>query len=83
MAVRLAPSAAGGASLSRPNVPVLDAAVMGLAGALFGTFVGRAARGGSTRSGADWVRALTEDTVAAALAIALVRSAGRRSVGLQ
>ncbi len=79
LAVRLALGAAGGVSLSRPNVPVLDAAATGLAGALLGTFLGRAARGGTTRSRADWTRALTEDTLAAALAIALVHSAQRRS----
>ncbi len=79
LAVRLALGAAGGVSLSGPNVPVLDAAATGLAGALLGTFLGRTARGGTTRSRADWTRALTEDTLAAALAIALVHSAQRRS----
>jgi len=39
LAVRLALGAAGGVSLSRPNVPVLDAAATGLAGALLGTFL--------------------------------------------
>jgi uncharacterized membrane protein len=36
--------------------------------------VGRAARGGTTRSAGDWARALTEDVLAASLAAALVRS---------
>jgi uncharacterized membrane protein len=76
--VRLALGAAGGAALAGRGAPPRDAALAGMAGALAGTLLGRAARGGTTRSGADWARALTEDAVAAGLAAALVRSAERR-----
>jgi uncharacterized membrane protein len=54
-------------------------ALAGIAGATLGTMLGRAARGGTTRSAADWARALTEDAVAAGLAVALVRSAECRN----
>jgi hypothetical protein len=39
----------------------------GLAGAALGTLLGCAARGGTTRSGSDWGRALGEDVLAAGL----------------
>lgn len=69
--VRLAVGALGGASLAGPDASLADGAVAGMAGAMVGTYLGRAARGGTTRSRADWTRALTEDLTAAALAAAL------------
>ena len=72
--VRLALGAAGGAALAGPGARPRDAALAGMAGAVFGTWIGRLARGANTRSGADWARALTEDALAAGLATALVRA---------
>ncbi len=76
---RLAIGAAGGAALGGRDASLLGSALSGMAGAVVGTLLGRAARGGATRSGADWTRALTEDAVAAGLAVALVGLADRRS----
>jgi uncharacterized membrane protein len=76
--IRLAVGAIGGAALFGRNASLLSGAMSGIAGAVLGTLLGRAARGPATRSGADWARALTEDVVAAGLATALVRSANRR-----
>ncbi len=72
--VRLVLGAAGGAALAGHNVSRMEGAVTGVAGAVAGTLLGRAARGATTRSGRDWARALTEDALAAGLAVALVRS---------
>ncbi|TDH60603.1 hypothetical protein E2C06_21350 [Dankookia rubra] len=77
--VRIATGAVGGAALTGRNAPLAAGALAGIAGATLGTLVGRTARGGTTRSDADWARALTEDAVAAGLAAALVGSAARRS----
>jgi uncharacterized membrane protein len=76
---RFAIGAVGGAALAGWNAPLADGALAGIAGATLGTLLGRAARGGTTRSAADWARALTEDAVAAGLAAALVGSAERHS----
>lgn len=76
--VRLAIGAAGGVALAGQDTSPLGAALSGMAGAVAGTLLGRAARGATTRSRADWTRALTEDVMAASLATALVRSAERR-----
>lgn len=76
--VRLAIGAVGGVALAGRNAPPLDSALAGVAGAILGTLLGRAARGSNTRSGMDWARALAEDAVAAGLATAVVRSADRR-----
>jgi uncharacterized membrane protein len=75
--VRLALGAVGGAALAGRGASRADGAVLGMVGAIAGTWLGRAARGGTTRSSADWARALTEDAAAAGLAAALVRGAGR------
>jgi uncharacterized membrane protein len=75
--VRLALGAVGGAALAGRGVLRMEGAVAGIAGAVAGTLLGRAARGGTTRSGGDWARALTEDALATGLAVALVRSAAR------
>ncbi len=80
--VRLALGAAGGVALAGRGVPQMEAALAGMLGAVAGTLLGRAARGGTTRSATDWARALTEDAAAAGLAVALVRGqgTGRRPV---
>jgi len=75
--VRLALGAVGGAALAGRGASPMEGAVTGLTGAVAGTALGRAARGGTTRSAGDWARALTEDALAASLAVALVRSAAR------
>jgi uncharacterized membrane protein len=76
---RVAIGAAGGAALARQDASLLGGALSGIAGAVLGTLLGRAARKATTRSGADWARALTEDAVAVGLAAALVCLAERRS----
>jgi uncharacterized membrane protein len=75
--IRLGLGAVGGAAFAGPGVSSTKGGLAGLAGAVLGTLLGRAARGGTTRSGGDWGRALGEDALAAGLAVALVRSAGR------
>jgi uncharacterized membrane protein len=76
--VRLALGAVGGAALAGRGTSLADGALAGVAGAVAGTWLGRAARGGSPLSGGGWARGLAEDAVAAGLAAALVRSAPRR-----
>ncbi len=71
--VRLAIGALGGAALAGRNVSLPGGAASGMAGAILGTLLGRAARGANTRTGLDWTRALTEDALAAGLATLLVR----------
>jgi len=78
IAARLAIGAAGGAALAGRDAPPLSGPLVGMAGAVAGTLVGRRARGAKTRSASDWTRGLTEDALAAGLAIALVRLAARR-----
>lgn len=75
--VRLAFGAAGGAALAGRGASETRGALAGMAGAVAGTWLGRAARGGDLLSGGGWARGLAEDAVAAGLAAALVRSAGR------
>jgi uncharacterized membrane protein len=76
--VRLALGAVGGGALAERGAWRAEGAVTGIAGAVAGTLLGRTARGANTRTGRDWARALTEDALAASLAIALVRSAARQ-----
>ena len=71
--VRLAVGALGGAARAGRDASLPGAAASGMAGAVLGTLLGRAARGADTRTGLDWTRALTEDASAAGLAILLVR----------
>ena len=78
VAVRLAIGAVGGVALAGRNASPVTAGLAGMAGAVAGTLLGRAARGGTTRSAADWARALGEDATAAGLAAAVVRRTGRR-----
>lgn len=75
-AARLAIGAVGGAALAGRSAMPLGA-LMGLTGAIAGTLIGRRARGATTRSAADLARGLTEDAVAAGLALALIRRADR------
>lgn len=75
--VRLALGGFGGAALAGRGTSLSMGVVSGMAGAVAGTLLGRAARGGTTRSRLDWARALTEDTLAAGLAVALVRASER------
>lgn len=75
VAVRLAIGAAGGAALAGRSGSPTTGALLGMLGAVAGTLIGRAARGGTTRSGSDWARALSEDMAAAGLAAAVVGSA--------
>jgi uncharacterized membrane protein len=77
-AARLAIGAAGGWALSGRHARPAYGALAGLAGAVAGTLVGRAARGGDSRTGAGRARGLAEDAVAAGLAAAVVASAERR-----
>ena len=72
VAARLAIGAVGGAALVERNASPLTGPLLGMAGAVAGTLLGRTLRGGTTRSGSDWTRALTEDAVAAGLAATLV-----------
>jgi uncharacterized membrane protein len=81
VAVRLAIGAVGGAALAGRGTSPTTAGLIGMAGAVAGTLIGRKARGGTTRSASDWGRALTEDAVAAGLAAALVRQGERRGGG--
>ncbi len=78
LAVRLAIGAAGGWALtgsrSRPAYGVLA----GLAGAVAGTLLGRAARGGDSRTGPGRARGLAEDAAAAGLAAIVVLKAERQ-----
>ena len=78
VAVRLAIGAVGGVALAGRNASPVTAGLAGMAGAVAGTLLGRAARGGTTRSAADWARALGEDATAAGLAAAVVRRTDRR-----
>ncbi len=69
---RLAIGVLGGAALAERNVSLPGGAASGMAGALLGTLLGRAARGANTRTRLDWTRALTKDALAAGLATVLV-----------
>jgi uncharacterized membrane protein len=79
LAARLVLGLVGGAALAHRDESLLSGALAGMAGAVAGTLLGRAGRGATTHSRADWARALTEDALAAGLAATLVRSAGRRA----
>ncbi len=78
-AARLLIGAVGGTALAGRGATPLGGALAGMAGAVAGTLLGRAARGTNTPPGAGWARGLTEDAVAAGLATALVCLAERRS----
>lgn len=78
--LRLGLGAVGGAALAGRGKAWRDGALTGVAGAVAGTLLGRAARGATTRSAGDWARALAEDALAASLAAALVRAAAPRGL---
>ena len=75
IAVRLLIGAVGGAALAGRNAAPFSGPLLGMAGAVAGTHLGRRARGATTRSLGGVARGLTEDAVAAGLAVALVRGA--------
>ncbi|TCZ53910.1 hypothetical protein EXY23_24115 [Roseicella aquatilis] len=75
--VRLGVGAVGGAALTRRGVSPGEGALAGMTGAVLGTWLGRAARGGTTHSGSDWARALGEDVLAAGLTVTLIHSMER------
>ncbi|GJD52741.1 hypothetical protein OPKNFCMD_5508 [Methylobacterium crusticola] len=77
-AVRLAIGGVGGWALAGHRASPEYGALAGVAGALAGTLLGRAARGGDARSAAGRFRGLAEDVVAAGLAMAVVASAEQR-----
>jgi uncharacterized membrane protein len=77
-AVRLAIGAAGGWALAGPHARPAYGVLAGLAGAVAGTLLGRAARGPDSRTGPGRARGLAEDAIAAGLAAAVVVSAERR-----
>ena len=72
-AARLAIGAVGGWALTGRRASPQFGAVAGVAGAVAGTLLGRAARGADSRTASGLARGLAEDTVAAGLATALVR----------
>ena len=74
-AVRLALGAAGGWMLTGRHASPGVGALAGLAGAVAGTLIGRAARGPGAPAPFGLARGLAEDAVAAGLAVALVTSA--------
>ena len=80
LAARLAIGGAGGAALVDRGSSPLTGAAYGVAGALIGTFGGRAARALTARIGLNRTGGLIEDAVAIGVAIAAVRLAqeGRR-----
>ena len=75
LAVRLVIGAVGGAAMAGTDSPPANGALIGLAGAIAGTLLGRRARGANTRSAAGWARGLTEDVVAIGLAMTLIHHA--------
>ena len=80
LAARLAIGGAGGAALAGRGGSPLTGAAYGVAGALIGTYGGRAARALTARIGLDWTGALIEDALAIGVAISAVQLAqeGRR-----
>jgi uncharacterized membrane protein len=77
-AVRLAIGAAGGWALTGRHAHPGCGALAGLAGAVAGTKLGRAARGPDSRTASGRARGLVEDVAAAGLAAAIVVSAERQ-----
>ncbi|WP_407530441.1 hypothetical protein [Methylobacterium oryzisoli] len=74
-AFRLAIGAVGGWALTGRGASPRSGALAGVAGAIAGTLLGRAARGPDSRTWAGRSRGLTEDAVAAGLATLVVASA--------
>jgi uncharacterized membrane protein len=78
-AARLAIGALGGWALAGRRASPEAGALAGLAGAVAGTLLGRAARGAESRTSAGRARGFAEDMVAVTLATAAVASAERQS----
>ncbi|TGE00216.1 hypothetical protein [Methylobacterium nonmethylotrophicum] len=74
-AFRLAIGAVGGWALAGRRATPAYGALAGVAGAVAGTLLGRAARGGDSHSAEGRIRGLAEDAVAAGLAVLVVMSA--------
>jgi uncharacterized membrane protein len=77
-AIRLAIGAAGGWALTGRHAHPGYGALAGLAGAVAGTLLGRAARGSDSRTAPGRASGLVEDLAAAGLAAAIVVSAERQ-----
>ena len=78
LAIRLIIGAAGGWALAGRNARPAYGILAGLAGAVAGTLIGRAARGGDSRTAPGRARGLAEDAAAAGLAAITVLSAERQ-----
>ncbi|KMO35871.1 hypothetical protein VQ02_16665 [Methylobacterium variabile] len=76
-AFRLAIGAVGGWALAGRRASPGYGALAGAAGAVAGTLLGRAARGGDSGTAAGRARGVAEDAVAAGLAAAVVATAER------
>lgn len=76
-AFRLAIGAAGGWALAGRRASPEIGAVIGLAGAIAGTLLGRAARGADSQTNSGRINGLVEDAVAAGLATLVVATAER------
>lgn len=74
-AIRLAIGAVGGWALAGQRASPASGALAGVAGALAGTLLGRAARGPDSRTNSGRAKGLTEDAVAVGLAVWVVASA--------
>ena len=77
-AARLAIGAVGGWALSGRRAAPGAGALAGMAGAVAGTLLGRAARGPDVRQSGGLARGLAEDAVAVGLAVLIVRAAERQ-----
>lgn len=82
-AVRLVIGTVGGWALAGRRASPEVGALAGMAGAVAGTFLGRAARGPDARTASGRTKGLVEDAVAAGLATFVVVSAERRSRSYQ
>lgn len=78
-AARLAIGAVGGWALAGRGAAPGAGALLGLAGAVAGTLLGRAARGPDSRTLPGRARGFAEDAAALGLAALVVSSAGRRA----
>ncbi|GJD81716.1 hypothetical protein GCM10007886_37690 [Methylobacterium gregans] len=78
-AFRLVIGAVGGWALTGRRASPEYGALAGVAGAVAGTLLGRAARGPDARTIVGRARGLTEDAVAVSLAVLIVACAERRS----
>ena len=77
-AVRVALGAVGGWALTGRRASPAAGALFGVAGAIAGTLIGRAARGGDNRTVPGMGRGFGEDLIAASLATAVVGLTERR-----